>query len=295
MMLMPAIAQLEDSTKIVLVGRSPGLDFLKPYVRHAIDFEGSGWHQLFLEKHDAVHALSVTKVDIIVAFLSDPDGSVTKNLKSYLPTTSVHLFPAFPPKEAKVHVAFYLTQCLQLAGLPIDPRKSLEEAYGRPLLERKDPAMQHEKMVFHPGSGGKGKNHPPDFWIELIKESRKSLFLGSNHFILLLGPAEERLHPFFTKNLLYEEAEIVYSPEGEKLLSLLRQAPLYIGHDSGITHLAAMLGTPTIALFRNSPVHQWSPLGPTVKVIESDKSRPDLIRNILKEARELTGRIRNSS
>jgi len=57
-----------------------------------------------------------------------------------------------------------------------------------------------------------------------------------------------------------------------------------VGHDSGITHLAAMLGAPTIALFKHSSVAQWRPLGPTVQVIEASGSGPELVEETLKAA-----------
>jgi len=65
-------------------------------------------------------------------------------------------------------------------------------------------------------------------------------------------------------------AEIRFCPEKDKLIGILRQAALYIGHDSGITHLAAMLGAPTVALFKGSNADQWSPLGPDVRVIQDN-------------------------
>lgn len=293
LMLMPAIAQLNVSADIVLVGRSPGIDFISPYVNRSIDYEGSGWYRLFLEKRDVTHTLDLPEADLVVAFLSDPDGCVNRNLQGHMPKASVHFFPAFPPEEGNVHVAWYLTQCLQKSGLPVDPESALEEASRRPLLERKGQGMGIKKIVFHPGSGGKEKNHPPGFWLALIGAL-------NNHFlslpfpeeppsprfsksIILLGPAEEQLLPFFTRNLGVEGIEVLFAPEKEELTALLRRALVYIGHDSGITHLAAMLGTPTMALFRKSPVHQWRPLGPAVKVIQGEESSPGLIVKILEE------------
>jgi hypothetical protein len=293
-MLIPAIAQLRGFTEIVLVGRSPGIDIISPYVTHSIDYERSGWHRLFLENLDVDHALALPEADCVVAFLSDPDGNANKNLKTSLPKNSLHFFPAFPPEEEKIHVALYLAQCLQKSGLPIDPEKALEEASRRPLLEREGQEMRKKKIVFHPGSGGKEKNHPPDFWLELI-EMLSSHFpsppfvKGGQGGFILLGPAEEELRPFFTRNLRLEGIEILFAPEKEELTSLLRQAPLYIGHDSGITHLAAMLGTPTIALFKNSSMQQWRPLGPVVRVIQNEEGREALIRRTFKEASELIG------
>lgn len=292
-MLMPAVTQLGASAEITLVGRQPGIYFLGPYVDLCIDFEGPGWHRLFLDRMadvhrmDDVHSLSIPKVDRIAAFLSDPDGEVSQNLKTHHPTTPVQFFPAFPPKGSKVHAAFYLAQCLQTAGLPIDPGESLEEAFRRPLLAREDASNALKTMILHPGSGGRKKNHPPDFWLELIEVLRTGLSKERYHFIMLLGPAEREAHPFFRKNLIHNETEILFSPEKEKLLSLLKEADLYIGHDSGITHLAAMLGTHTIALFKNSSVRQWGPLGPVVRVIKTEEKDPDLIFKVLNEGKKL--------
>lgn len=290
LMLMPAIAQLSASAEITLVGRDPGLYFFRTYSHLCVDYEGSGWHRLFLEEGDDEPNPILSKVDRVVAFLRDPDKSVIDTLTTYLPPASVHLFPAFPPKGSKVHVAFYLARCLQRARLPIDPRKSLEEAYKRPLLGGKDPSIQQKKIIFHPGSGGKDKNYPPDFWLELIKAFRKSLFNEKTRFNFLLGPAEEQLLSYYRKNLADGGEEMVFAPEKEDLTSLLIQATLYVGHDSGITHLAAMLGTSTVALFKNSSVYQWRPVGPAVKVIKSKESSQRLMARIIDEGKKLMKR-----
>lgn len=296
LMLMPAIAQLRVSAEILLVARSPGMDIISPYATHSIDYERSGWHRLFLENLDTDHAFSLPEADCAVAFLSDPGGNANKNLKTYLPKTSVHFFPAFPPGEADLHVALYLAQCLKRAGLPIDPEKSLEDATRRALLKGEYQAIQKNKIVFHPGSGGKGKNHPPDFWLQLIgKLTSHFPSLPFSEAIILLGPAEDELRPFFTRNLGVEGMEILFAPEWEQLQSVLSQAPLYVGHDSGITHLAAMLGTPTIALFKNSPVHQWRPLGPAVRVLENEENPKALLGKTLEGVGELIGKKNPSS
>jgi len=70
------------------------------------------------------------------------------------------------------------------------------------------------------------------------------------------------------------------TPSRSPRLVLLQNAPLvqvaqhlhqcrcYLGNDSGITHLAAMLGIPTIALFGPSDPLIWRPLGRSVKIIQ---------------------------
>ncbi len=46
----------------------------------------------------------------------------------------------------------------------------------------------------------------------------------------------------------------------------------YIGNDSGITHLAAALGTPTLALFGPTDPAQWAPRGPHVRILHTGEA-----------------------
>lgn len=280
LMLMPSIIQLRRSTEIFFAGRSPGLDFMKPYIPHCMDFEGPGWYKLFLENPDHAYQIPIPPVDKVIAFLGDPDGKIHNNLRAYLPSSTINLFPAFPSKDEEVHVAFYLANCFRMAGLPIDPSRSIEEACRRPLLERGIP-LGTGRMIFHPGSGGEVKNHPPEFWIQMMIELRRNLNNEKEEFVILLGPAEEKIYPSFRERMDNLNVDIVLTPEKDKLLTLLKQAPLYVGHDSGITHLAAMLGIPTIALFKSSSIQKWRPLGPKVRVIKNEKCGQDLISKII--------------
>lgn len=48
----------------------------------------------------------------------------------------------------------------------------------------------------------------------------------------------------------------------------LQQATVFVGHDSGITHLAAALGVPTVALFGPTDLNRWAPRGQHVNVLK---------------------------
>jgi heptosyltransferase-3 len=287
LMLLPALIELKTFTEISLVGRAPAVDLLRPHVRAIIDFEGPGWHRLFMEKGDLNPRLPIPPVDQAVAFMKDPDGRIKENLNSHLPKGSIHLFAPFPPKKEKIHVAFYLAQCLQRSGLPLDARKAFEYADRRPLFGERGPSDIKKWIVFHPGSGGRKKNHSPDLWLELIKTMRKHPLFEKTTFFLLLGPAEEPSYAFFKENAAGERVKILLSPDKQDLVSTIRASSLFIGQDSGITHLAAMHGTPTIALFKDSSLHQWRPIGPAVSVIEDKGGRSDLIGQTLNRADEL--------
>jgi len=51
-----------------------------------------------------------------------------------------------------------------------------------------------------------------------------------------------------------------------ELACWLGRARLYVGNDSGITHLAAAAGAPVLALFGPTDPSVWVPRGPNVRV-----------------------------
>ena len=51
-------------------------------------------------------------------------------------------------------------------------------------------------------------------------------------------------------------------------VALIAQATVFIGHDSGLTHLAAALGRPTVAIFGPTDPEIWGPRGEQVTVVQ---------------------------
>ena len=304
LMLAPALAEMKGRGDITLIARTPGLDILRPFIREGMDYERGGWHRLFMDDPFLTRNGMFNRVtnpspstgedqggggtiDLTVAFLSDQSGIVRRNLKILVPGSSIHVFPPFPQKEENVHTAFYLAKCMEASGCAVNPAKAIEDAAQRPLMGGVPFLVSESKrrIVFHPGSGGAVKNHPRELWVALLRDFRSTVS-GKAPLAVLLGPAEESCLSFYGEQLRDDDIEIVFSPEMESLYRLLQSALLYVGQDSGITHLAAMLGTPTIALFRKSSLAQWKPLGPRVQVIERE-SGPDLIQEIYERAREM--------
>jgi len=278
LLLAPALYQLADKVTVSLLGRKPGIDFLKPFLVNCLDYEKGGWHTLFSEQPHCKD-LSLPDVDRVISFLSDPSGSLNKGLRKCLKNIPIFSFPPFPPREEKIHAASYLASCLKKSGLPINPEKAIDEAQRIPLLVEGKPSRSDGTIVLHPGSGSKKKVYSPEFWLNLIRNKA----LGISHkCILLLGPAEEKWDQIISKELSEIEIDIIHSPHKDRLLSLLKKASLYIGHDSGVTHLAAMLGPRIICLFKNSDPLQWAPLGPDVTVI-ADCHDPHVIYGKIKE------------
>ena len=288
LMLLPALIDLSGKATVTFVGRQPGLDFIRPWVHCAMDMETSGWHRLFTDGQDG-KSLPVSKAEIAAAFFSDQDGLIRNNLRSFLPDATVHLFRSLPPEGENVHEARYLAQCLKSAGLPVDPVRSIEAIQSGILRKKYGLSGRRNKIVLHPGSGSLEKNHPPKFWSNLIKRLCREIDLGRLQPVFLLGPAEESLRFYFKDKLQPDDIQIIFCPDKERLIKTLNEAAICLGHDSGITHLSAMLGTPTVALFKKSNAVQWGPLGPNVTVVQGEEPGGELIESILKASRDFLG------
>ena len=147
-------------------------------------------------------------------------------------------------------------------GLPIEFHQALPDApdghatdfylrqVGAPLganARIEVPRQVNEEFVaIHPFSGGRQKNWPLQRFRELAMK------LGDVRFSA--GP-EEALRGAIRFDDLFE------------LACWLKRAALYVGNDSGITHLAAAVGMPTVALFGPSNPGVWAPRGQNVKVL----------------------------
>ena len=131
--------------------------------------------------------------------------------------------------------------------------------------------------MIHPGSGSPRKNHSAQFYRDLADELQG---FGYPKARFLFGPAEDKfLVEEFTEELVEHPKNV------EALANLLAGADLYIGNDSGVSHLSGILGTPTIALYKTTDPKIWGVLGRKVNHIAAynEKSALSKIRECLKQ------------
>ena len=58
---------------------------------------------------------------------------------------------------------------------------------------------------------------------------------------------------------------------------ILARCRAFVGNDSGVSHLAAALGVPTVALFGPTRPEHWAPRGERVRVLLGRNGRLDEI------------------
>lgn len=178
-------------------------------------------------------------------------GQEVANLLKKSASLPVVLIDPFPVK--RMHVAIH--HCLAIRSyFPINILPHFSPCF--PLRVKKG-----EYALIHPGSGSPTKNYWPQFYRDLADELRR---FGYQQVRFVLGPAEEGLMAG------YFAGEWVDKPENvEALANLLAGAALYIGNDSGVSHLSGILGTSTIALYKTTDPKVWGALGRKVAHISA--------------------------
>jgi heptosyltransferase-3 len=117
--------------------------------------------------------------------------------------------------------------------------------------------MELEKPIFiHPGAGAVWKRWPPDCFARL----GSALVARGSPVALVAGPADEAAIAEVLEHAS-SPLPVVREPSVRRLAALLSQGNVFVGNDSGVTHLAAAAGTPTVALFGPTDPASWSPLG----------------------------------
>lgn len=240
------------------------------------DFGDTRWSELFsptgIRQPDSL-AL-VQRANQVICWLRDDNGTVRRNLQA-AGAKNIIIAPSKPPENGSIHIVDHLART---AGL---------QNVGGPLAHLTNKALPspHRPIAIHPGSGAARKCWPAASFSAIIH----ALLRLDHHVLLLTGPAEtERLQDVITAlSRLSDRTTLASSTANERLLSsdrrnsceVLENAPLlevakrlqqckaYLGNDSGITHLAALLGIPTLALFGPSNPATWRPIGPRVEVI----------------------------
>jgi ADP-heptose:LPS heptosyltransferase len=282
---LPTIETLRDTfpkAKLVLMGFPRILELVDQrfYADEILSIDQRGMASFFVRGSPLDRPLSqfFSTFDLLVVFGKDGEGTLTGNLKQACQGLILHINP-FPQWTERIHLTDHLLRELSRYGFPPSekiPRLFLSEKdkdWGKSFCRVKGLTDEEKSkaIVVHPGSGSKKKVWPLDRFLELIH-----YFQGhfNSRILIVLGPAEG---PEVQKAFGGMEWELALTaPLLVKGLSLLELASvmegcrLFIGNDSGITHMAAALGIPTIAIFGPSDHKIWFPKGEKVFVVRKE-------------------------
>ena len=165
---------------------------------------------------------------------------------------------SFPETGRRQHLSDFLVDSLAPLGIvPPAPSVALSSSEG----ETSTPPT----LVLHPGAGAQRKRWPAERFAALADR-----FVDNGWSVALTsGPADEAAVSAVCRQLRRASPRVLAGLSLSQLAEVIARARLFVGNDSGITHLAAMLGVPTVALFGPFDPVYWAPRGPRVSVIDA--------------------------
>jgi len=212
--------------------------------------------------------------DLVLSYFYDPDNLFRHNLERCKPGRILTYSPRVPEDFSRPASRHFAT-ILEPLGLALadDVASDLFPSPGdtdaaRAFLNGLKPGTR--LVAIHPGSGGESKNWPKESWAELGR--RLTGAVPGLALLIIEGEADTEPAQFLVdawKGLPHLRARWLPLPI---LAALLREASLFLGHDSGVTHLAAAArrDLPVIALFGPTDPAVWAPPRFGVCVLRGD-------------------------
>jgi heptosyltransferase III len=218
--------------------------------------------------------------DLIVSYLYDPDRIFEKNLCR----CGVENLLCGPAKilETAGHAARQLARPIEDFGIKVPDLSERvfpsvdDQQFARELLG----SLQHPIIAIHPGSGGADKNWPLENWIGLF--SRRAAFSVAEEkgrqtgncfsLIVVSGEADEAQTEQLEREWKNRGVRFVKNLPLPHLAAVLERS-IFIGHDSGISHLAAAAGANCILLFGPTDPNVWAPQNSNVRILTAPNGR----------------------
>ena len=239
----PVLQHLATEGPLELAGRKERLQLAVDagIAETAHDLDAIAFGSLFGEPQPRLVEF-VRRFERVIVWMRD--GGVIAETLHTIGVPDGRVFPGLPPDDWTRHASEYYADCL---ALPCPPEFRLPTA----------PSPDRPDIAIHPGSGAARKNWPLDRYQEIGKRLRAR----GRRVQWSDGPAEEG-------TALPADADRMPPQSLSELASRLAAARLYLGNDSGITHLAAAVGCPTIAIFGATNPAVWAPRGRHVQMVQ---------------------------
>ena len=212
-----------------------------------------------------------SEFDLIVSYLYDPDEIFKNNIGRCSPAQFIAC-PHRADDNGRVHATkVYLKPLERLAIFEPDnvPRLDLASELTAAVISKDQPKGTNNggtkgsgRLALHPGSGSDSKNWPEERWAELLQ---RLIDLTGFNLLLTGGEAEGERLQRLAAALPPARTKVAQSLPLAELARLFARCQGFVGHDSGISHLAAALGLPVLVLWGATNEQVWRP--PSDKVV----------------------------
>lgn len=194
-----------------------------------------------------------SEFDLIISYLYDPDEIFKTNVARC--TGAQYIAGPHRPDESRgVHATeVFLKPLEQLAIFSPDSTPQLEVAKAFETT-----ISSGRWLAVHPGSGSEEKNWPETKWAEFLRHITRDTKLN---VLLAGGEAERGRLERLASVLPATRLKLMQSVPLPELATWLASCVAFVGHDSGISHLAAAVAVPSLILWGKSVEAVWRPRG----------------------------------
>jgi len=280
-----------DELVLAAQGRIGALLVSLRIVDRALDFDALGLDTLFTASAPADPLRGLLTGSRVVSWFGSRDAHFVDRLRS-LAQESVAA-PTIPAESLTVWRHLLVTLAPLVAGMaddeagrePIALREHIVDT-GRRALADAGWDGARPLVVLHPGAGGIAKRWPVEGFARLAEWIVGAL--GAD-VVVHEGPAD-RDAVALLRDRLRVPLHALVDPSLESLAGAIHHATLFVGNDSGVTHLAAAVGAPTLALFVAANL-AWRPWvhDARVRVVSADALVPTDVDAVIAEAGDLFG------
>ena len=217
--------------------------------------------------------------DLIISYLYDPDRIFENNLRR----CGVENLLCGPAKivESAEHAARQLAQPVEEMGIRVGDltEKVFPSIDDRQFAQEFLQALQQPILAIHPGSGSPEKNWPLENWIALFSQSGGPL--GKDEWgqsrrlpsiVVISGEADNAETEALERHWKNREVHFAKNLPLPQLAAVLERS-IFIGHDSGISHLAAAAGANCVLLFGPTNPNVWAPRNNNVRVLSAQSGK----------------------
>jgi heptosyltransferase-2 len=204
--------------------------------------------------------------DLIVSYLFDPDGIFEANLRR-CGATQIVVGPGKLGSHA--HAAEQLAAPLAALRLAATSTAAAlfpngdDHAAARRLL----PHGSKRLIALHPGSGSAAKNWPINNWAwlggRLVRDDPRV------QLVVIGGEADHSALTHLRGAWGELPTTYVVDQPLTTVAAAIAQCVSFIGHDSGISHIAAAVGTPSVLLFGPTDLNVWAPQNANVQILRA--------------------------
>ena len=213
---------------------------------------------------------------IVVSYLYDPDEIFRANVARCSKAQFIAGLHR-PDDKAGLHATeVFLKPLERLAIFDADPS---------PRLAIHSPPSPVKKIALHPGSGSERKNWPEANWAGLLAHLVRS---SDARLLLVGGEAEGDRLERLARRLPSERVELARNLPLVELAKRLADCRAFVGHDSGITHLAAALGLGGLVLWGETAREVWRPRSERMRILTAPGGLRSLtVEKVINETNDL--------